>query len=87
MSKIRKIKVTSCLNCPYSRINKSRIEEANDTFMCHHPNFKTPGISIPQAYIDNVMSGQESQCYSQYVPDWCPLDIDIQFYPSPCSTC
>lgn len=84
-SNIRKIKVTSCLNCPYAETNESCVDKAKDTFMCNHPSFKVPNIPTPQVYIDNAMSGQESQCYSQYVPDWCPLDIDIQFYP--CPTC
>lgn len=82
-SKNRKIKVTSCLNCPYAETNESCVDKAKDTFVCTHPSFKVPNIPTPQVYIDNAMSGQEPQCYSQFVPDWCPLDIDIQFYPYP----
>ncbi len=56
-SKNRKIKVTSCLNCPYAETNESCVDKEKDTFVCNHPSFKVPNIPTPQVYIDNAMSG------------------------------
>ena len=83
---MRKIKVSGCLNCPYLIKFESSALIGNTktyTYSCAHPSFKFGKNSqIEYKYIENMEDGKE-ECYTQYCPNWCPLEID--YIPVNCS--
>lgn len=77
----RHIIVTGCANCPF-RDNTTMNEIGQNQIVCRHHSFVAYRPVIEKKYIDNLINAQSDMIHGDYFPDWCPLNFNIQVYPS-----